>query len=94
LHILEPGITNVANAVSSIQIDGNSEVSGRQAVPKNTAFTYYWKGHPDTAGDSNLLKALFDGPYTFALEAVNAQDATLSSVYRGVIHVRGEGEER
>jgi hypothetical protein len=93
LHILEPG--SIASVVSSIEIDYDSVAPGQQAVPANLPFTYHWKGHPDsgTAGESNELEAEFDGPYTFALEAKNAQDTTLSSVYRGVIHVRGEGEE-
>lgn len=94
LHILEPG--SLTNIVSTIQLDYDSVAPGQQAIPPGPPFTYHWKGHPDsgTPGESNNLKAQFDGPYTFALEARNPQHPTLSSTYRGVIHVRGEGEER
>lgn len=94
LLILEPGEMDIGNAVSSIEIDGNNVLAGRQAVPANTMVTYHWKGHPDTAGDSNLLEAMLNGAYTFALEAEHTEDTPPSSVYRGVIHVRGEREER
>jgi parallel beta-helix repeat protein len=94
LLIFPPGQQSVddGDAISIIPIDGNPTTVDVDAVPGNTAFPYYWKGHADGVGESRKLSATYNGPFTFALKAVNARDSTLTSVYRGVINVRGEGE--
>ncbi|MGH0028973.1 MAG: right-handed parallel beta-helix repeat-containing protein [Myxococcota bacterium] len=86
LYILPPGVTDTQQAIGKVLANGGA------SIPASTPTAVNWEGWemPDDPEERvNLLRATADGPHTFALEAVSALSG-LSSIYRGVLNIRGE----
>jgi hypothetical protein len=88
IKILKPGFsdTNDPGGVVAILDDGTTLRAAVDCDGGGDPHQVEWRGYD--ASDTNAILASETGAYTFTIEAANALQASLTTLYRGVVQVR------
>lgn len=91
VRILEPGSGNpdvAANVVATLLQDTTTPHAAQNCNAGGTPYVVEWDGTEPGAADPYVMQPVEDGSYTFTIEARNALQTNLRSIYRGIVQTR------
>lgn len=91
VKILKPERGNpdiAADVVATLLQDTTTPHAAQNCNAGGTPYVVEWDGTAPASGDPYMMQPVEDGSYTFTIEARNALQTNLRSIYRGIVQTR------